>query len=184
MVNSTVQFLSDFLDGVEEILVLSRYVYVCMYMDAHTLYVYNVYISLEPAHDKTRPILHSDSVGRVHASNALNALIKLASPSTYACNMYFPWLRREGVALFAPFLKDKYPSIAIPCWDHSSRTSLRNLMNMKLTVTAGHNDIDCGIRNALVATIQDLHLLKNSNPNFPVKYGDITPFLRQNCDAT
>ena len=31
-------------------------------------------------------------------------------------------------------------------------------MNMKLTLTAGHNDTECG---ALVATIQDLHLLKN-----------------------
>lgn len=57
-------------------------------------------------------------------------------------------------------------------------------MNIKLTLTAGHNDTDCGIRNALIATIQDLHLLKTNNPNYPVKYSDITPFLRQNCDAT
>ena len=119
------------------------------------------------------------------ASNVLNALIKLASPGTYACeNVHFLGLRRAGFTFFAPFLKDEYPSIAIPCWDHSSRTSLRNLMNTKLTLTVGHNNTDCGIQNAIVATIQDLHLLKKGNPQYPVKYGDITPFMRQNCDAT
>ena len=119
------------------------------------------------------------------ASNALNALIKLASPGTYACeNVHFLGLRRSGFTFFAPFLKDEYPSIAIPCWDHSSRTSLINLMNTKLTLTVGHNNTDCGIQNAIVATIQDLHLLKKGNPQYPVKYGDITPFMRQDCDAT
>ena len=119
------------------------------------------------------------------ASNALNALIKLASPNTYnGENMCFLGLRRPGFVFFGPFLKDTYPSIAIPCWDHSSRTSLRNLMNTKLTLTAGYITADCGIKNAVVATIQDLHLLKKNNPSCPVKYGDITPFLRQNCDAT
>ena len=57
-------------------------------------------------------------------------------------------------------------------------------MNNKLTLTAGQSSTTCGIKNANVATIQDLHLLKKRNPKYPVRYGDITPILRQNCDAT
>lgn len=111
------------------------------------------------------------------ASNALNALVKLASPSTYTSDsLHFLGLDRAGFVFFAPFLKDGYPSIAILCWDHSSRTSLRNLMNTKLTLIVGQSTSDCGIKNATVATIQDLHLLKRSNPQYLIKYGDITLF--------
>ena len=119
------------------------------------------------------------------ASNSLNALIKLASPSTYSSeSVHFLGLDRPGFTFFAPFLKERYPSIAFPCWYHSSRTLLRNVMNTKLTLVVGQINSDCGVQNASIATIQDLHSLNKSNPQYPVKYGDITPFLRQNCDAT
>ena len=95
------------------------------------------------------------------ASNALHALAKLASPSTYTSDsLHFLGLDRAGFVSFAPFLKDGFPSIAILCWDHSSRTSLRNLMSMKLTLIVRQSKSDCGIKNATVATIQDLHMLK------------------------
>ena len=40
-----------------------------------------------------------------------------------------------GFVYFAPILR-KYPSVAYPCWDHSGRTSIRNLMNEKIKIVA------------------------------------------------
>ena len=52
-------------------------------------------------------------------------------------------------------------------------------MNAKLILVVGQSNSGCGVENAAIATIKDLHLL-----NLSIPYGDITPFLRQNCDAT
>ena len=68
------------------------------------------------------------------ASNALNALIKLASSSTFLCeqNIKFVGLARQDFIFYAPVFRNGYPSIAYPYWDHSGRTVLRNLMNKKI----------------------------------------------------
>ena len=42
--------------------------------------------------------------------------------------------------LFAPFLCEKYPSIAYSCWDHSARTVIRNLMNRDTVITTEVKD--------------------------------------------
>ena len=41
----------------------------------------------------------------------------------------FIGLQRNDFSFFAPILCPNYPIIAYPCWDHSSWTSVRNLMN-------------------------------------------------------
>ncbi len=74
-------------------------------------------------------------------ANSLSALIKLASPSTYKIpsipKITFIGLPKEDFAFLAPFLRPEYPSIAYPCWDHSSRTVLRNLMNTNIRIVCG-----------------------------------------------
>ena len=57
------------------------------------------------------------------ASNALNGLIFLASPSTYShagISIKFLGLPRNDYCFFAPFIRSMFPSIAYPCWDHSA----------------------------------------------------------------
>ena len=121
------------------------------------------------------------------ASNALSGLRMLASPKTYDMNrdIQFLGLPREDFVFFAPMLRCGYPSIAYPCWDHSGRTVVRNLMNSKISVVAGVVPAE---KNQLqlysIATINDLHTLKGKFPGAAVRYSDITPYLRQNCDAT
>ena len=62
------------------------------------------------------------------ASNALNALVKLASPTTYS-DLGFPLkfhgLNMKNFVFFVPFVHSNFPSIAYPCWNHSGRTSIR-----------------------------------------------------------
>ena len=123
------------------------------------------------------------------ASNALNRLIFLASPSTYnlpGVSLNFIGLPRNDYCSFSPFLRRTYPSIAYPCWDHSGRTVLRNLMNIRLTIVCGQIDQNtAGFQQYLTADIQDLRKLKMLHPGVcSIKYADITPQVKQNCDAT
>ena len=122
------------------------------------------------------------------ASNALGGLLKLASPSTYAeagLETEFIGLRRND--FFAPILCPNYPTIAYPFWDHSSRTSVRNLMNGNISIVSEELDISNKSDNTnlyKVATIHDLRKLKHLHPGCSIKQADITPHVRQNCDAT
>lgn len=78
------------------------------------------------------------------AANALAALIRLNSPSTYYNHMEhvvyssldFLGLPRDDFMFLAPFLRASYPSIAYPCWDRSGRTAVRNLMNTGINIVA------------------------------------------------
>ena len=122
------------------------------------------------------------------ASNALNALIFLASPSTYVLSelsLSFLGLSRQDYFFFAPFLRQAYPSIAYPCWDHSGRTVLRNLINDRLTLVCGNfGGTTNGFQRYQTADVQDLRKLKLCNPSSSIKFADITPHVKQNCDAT
>ena len=72
------------------------------------------------------------------ASNALNALLKLATPSKHLIDhgIIFLGLQRKDYFLYALFLRSGFPSIAYACWDHSGRTVLRNLLNRERTIVA------------------------------------------------
>ena len=120
------------------------------------------------------------------ASNALNALIRLASPTTFlsGLDIKFVGLPRQDFVFYAPVLRNGYPSIAYPCWDHSGRTVLRNLMNRKISITASIGNNTDHISKAKVASIQDLHLLKHLKPTCTIKFADISYLIKQNCDAT
>ena len=122
------------------------------------------------------------------ASNALNGLLFLASPSTYTLpgiSIKFLGLPRSDYYFFAPFIRSSFPSIAYPCWDHSARTVLRNLMNNRLTLVCGKLDNTAGFQNYEIADIQDLRKLKLLHPSSSsIRFGDITPEIKQNCDAT
>lgn len=120
------------------------------------------------------------------ASNALNVLIKLASPTTFLCELSvkFVGLPRQDFIFYAPVLRTGYPSIAYPCWDHSGRTVLRNLMNKKITIVASVDNQSDHISKAKVASIQDLHLLEHVKPTSTIRYADISSLIKQNCDAT
>ena len=56
--------------------------------------------------------------GTDSASNALNALVRLASPTTYS-KLGFPLkflgLNMKNFVFFAPFIRSSFPSIAYPC---------------------------------------------------------------------
>lgn len=114
------------------------------------------------------------------ASNCLKALVLLASPKTYSnagVSVDFLSLSRKDFIFKAPILRS-FPSIAYPCWDHSGRTSLRNLMNQNISSNKH------GMQEYSVATIDDLKRLKQLHPSSTVRYADITPKVKQNCDAT
>lgn len=121
------------------------------------------------------------------AANALNALTKHVSPGTYGSLSSIPaflGLSRVDFIFFVPFLHPRYPAIAYPCWDHSARTVLRNLMNNKITVVCGTlENAGDGVQRYKLATINDLKTLKQCNPNAKIRHADIT-HVRQNCDAT
>ena len=121
----------------------------------------------------------------------LSGLVKFASPSTYAeLEVTFVGLKRQDFSLYAPMLRPNYPSIAYPCWDHSSRTAVRNLMNGNISIVSeileSDNNSDRSDKTQLykVATIHDLRKLKHLHPGCAIKQADITPHVRQNCDAT
>lgn len=124
------------------------------------------------------------------ASNSLNALIKLGTPSKYLVDhqLSFLGLQLKGYRLLAPFFRKNYPSIAYACWDHSGRTVLRNLMNQNRTIIAEVQEKDDPLAAAIeyksVATVHDLHHLKRVYPASSIKHGDISIHIHQNCDAT
>lgn len=121
------------------------------------------------------------------ASNALKGLILLASPATYHKydSIKYVGLPLSDYCFFAPVLRPPYPSIAYPCWDHSGRTVLRNLMNENITIVCAKLPASKdGMQHYLTASIQDLLSLKACKPNVTVKYSDIYPHIKQNCDAT
>ena len=119
------------------------------------------------------------------AGNSLCALVKLASPSTFQnfdCHIKFVGLKIKGFVFYAPILRE-VPSIAYPCWDHSGRTSIRNLMNENIKIVC--EVLPAGnIQKYSFATIYDLKALKAISPTCTIRHADITPHVRQNCDAT
>ena len=124
-------------------------------------------------------------------SNALSALIMLATPSTYSDLDKVPMfigLSNPNYRLYAPILCPPYPAIAYLCWDHSGRTVMRNLMNENITIVCGvlpSTGGAGGIQCYQIATINDLHIiLKRRNPNSIVNHSDINRHIKQNCDAT
>ena len=121
------------------------------------------------------------------AANALNALIKLASPSTFITQipgLNFIGLPINGFCFFAPLFRS-YPAISYPCWDHSGRTVLRNLMNENITIVCGTlPNPENGLQLYQIASVRDLHLLKNRFHNSKVRHSDINRHIKQNCDAT
>jgi hypothetical protein len=122
--------------------------------------------------------------------NALNALLKLATPTEYLVNRGIPFLglQCKGYYLLAPFFREGFPSIAYACWDHSARTVVCNLLNQNHALVAEVNNqsnialLPLNLRS--VATIQDLIYLNQVHPTSIIKHGDISPYIRQNCDAT
>ena len=122
------------------------------------------------------------------ASNALNALLFLASPSTYnlpGVSIKFLGLSRSDYGFYAPFIRSSFPSIAYPCWDHSVQTVLRNLMNNCLTLVCGRLENTDGFQIYQIADVQDLRKLKLLQlSSTSIKFADITPEIKQNCDAT
>lgn len=120
------------------------------------------------------------------ASNALKGLTLLSTPSCFnGYSIKFIGLPIFEYHFFSPLLRPPYPSIAYPCWDHSCRTSVRNLMNTNIMIVCGvlPNKSD-GIQHYKIASIQDLHTLKSRCPTAGIKHTDITPLVKQNCDAT
>ncbi len=126
------------------------------------------------------------------ASNTLGELVKLGSPSTYAeaeLEVTFVGLKRRDFSCFAPMLRPNYPSVAYPCWDHSSRTAVGNLMNGNISIVSemlGNSDGTDNTQLYKVATIHDLRKLKRLHPGCSIKQADtcITLHVCQNCDAT
>ena len=119
------------------------------------------------------------------AGNSLSALVKLASPSIFQNlneRIKFVGLKMKGFVFYAPILRE-IPSIAYPCWDHSGRTSIRNLMNESIKIVC--EVLPSGnIQKYSFATIYDLKALKARSPTCKIRHADITPHVRQNCDAT
>ena len=117
------------------------------------------------------------------ASNSLNALITLATPTEHLVKelkVAYLGLQRTDYYLFAPFFR-LYPSIAYPCWDHSGRTVLRNLTNSKREIVAERIDItSTSLPTVVAASVRDLHNLKLLHPASKIKFGDISPYIRQN----
>ena len=62
---------------------------------------------------------------------------------------------------------------------------MRNLMNNKISIVAGTLPPSWdGLQLYSISSIKDLITLKSRNSNAAVHHADITPYLRQNCDAT
>ena len=88
----------------------------------------------------------------------------------------------KGFVFYASILRE-VPSITYPCWDHSGRTSIRNLMNENIKIVC--EVLPPGnIQKYSFATIYDLKALKAKSPTRRIRHADITPHVRQNCDAT
>ena len=75
------------------------------------------------------------------AAKELKGLVKLTFPSMYiehwGQSSSFIGLPLPNFVFYAPLLRSEYPSIAYPCWDHSARTVVRNLMNSNITIVCG-----------------------------------------------
>lgn len=70
------------------------------------------------------------------ASNSLKVLEKLALPNMHfnSNGVKYIGLNTSGFIYVAPVLRAGYPSIAYPCWDHSARTAVRNLLNSNISI--------------------------------------------------
>ena len=115
------------------------------------------------------------------ASNALGGLLKLASPSTYTeAGLHSLVFRGMHMIFlfFALILWTYYPTIAYPCWDRSSWTSARNLLNGNVSIVSEELDISGESDNTKlynVVTIHNLRKLKHLHPGCSIKQADITP---------
>ena len=102
------------------------------------------------------------------AGNSLSVLHLLATPSScsvLAVQPRFIGLNQADFIFFAPFLRPGFPSIAYPYWDHSSRTSLKNLMNEKVQIVSGKlANKGNGVQQYHIATVHGLQLLNNISP--------------------
>ena len=120
------------------------------------------------------------------AGNSLYALVKLASPSifqNFSESIKFVGLKMKGFVFYASILRE-VPSIPYPCWDHSGRTSIRNLMNENIKIICEVLPPPGNIQKYSFATTYDLKALKAKSPTRRIRHADITPHVRQNCDAT
>uniref|UniRef100_A0A1X7VFT4 Uncharacterized protein n=1 Tax=Amphimedon queenslandica TaxID=400682 RepID=A0A1X7VFT4_AMPQE len=119
------------------------------------------------------------------AANSLCALEKLALPNDFLndAGVKYLTLPIHGFIYVAPILRKGYPSIAYPCWDHSSRAAVRNLLSSKISIVAESFTCESGIKTAKIASVHDLRQLKEVLPNASIKQGDISPLINQNCDA-
>uniref|UniRef100_A0A1X7U6J9 Uncharacterized protein n=1 Tax=Amphimedon queenslandica TaxID=400682 RepID=A0A1X7U6J9_AMPQE len=120
------------------------------------------------------------------AANSLGALEKLLLPNSYLQSLHIKYLvlPMPSFIYAAPILRKGYPTIAYPCWDHSSRTSVRNLLNSRISIIAENFNSASGITTAKIASVHDIRALKQMKPNASVKHADISPLIAQNCDAT
>ena len=110
------------------------------------------------------------------ASNSLKALLQLATPTDYLVELGVTYLglSRPDFFLFAPFFRSRYPSIAYPCWDHSGRTVLRNLMSNKRDIIAESDvTITANLHKVVAASVRDLHHLKVVCATTKIKHGDV-----------
>ena len=98
---------------------------------------------------------------------------------------YHYWFTYGEFCIFCPFIRSDFPSIAYPCWDHSARTVLRNLVKKNIQLVSGVlPGTDDSIQQYQIASFYDLLKLKRAVPNCSIRYTDITPCIKQNCDAT
>ena len=118
-------------------------------------------------------------------SSSLGALEKLALPKYYMTALHVKYLALplQGFNYGAPILRKGYPSTAYSCWDHSSRTSVHNLLNSNISIVADNFSCASGIRTAIIASVHDIRILQQVLPNASVKHADICPLINQNCDA-
>ena len=73
------------------------------------------------------------------STNALQGLVRLATPSDYEVmdgRVEFLGMTMKEFVFYAPVLWKGFPSIAYPCWVHCGRTSLHNLMNKRIQIVA------------------------------------------------
>ena len=82
----------------------------------------------------------------------------------------------KGFVFYAPILRE-IPPIAYPCWDHSGRTAIRNLMNENIFKIVCEVLPSGNIQKYLFATIYELKALKAQSPTCKIRHADITPHV-------
>lgn len=120
------------------------------------------------------------------ATNSLAALEMLAIPdkNMQSLGVKYIDLLMHGFCYFAPILRQEHSSIAYPCWDNSSRTAIRNLLNGNISITAENYSHESGITTAKIASVLDLKQLKAIHLGTSIRQGDFSDLICQNCDAT